>query len=108
MRFPSSGHSIIAILFLLFLNSPASAESLEPLGLQDAQLLPKNHAEFRIGLAHYNGLHNQFQKQDFDRRISEPPSLTLNLGLGERVEAQLTATCTCGKTVRTTSGAAAI
>lgn len=89
MRFSSPGHSIIAILFLLLLSSPALAQSLEPLGMQDAQLLPKNHAEFRIGLAYYDGLHNQFQRQDLDRRIAEVPSLSLNLGLGERVEAQL-------------------
>ncbi len=89
MRFFSPGHSIIAILFLLLLNSPALAQNLEPLGMQDAQLLPKNHAEFRIGLAYYDGLHNQFQKEDLDRRIAELPSLNLNLGLGERVEAQL-------------------
>lgn len=89
MRCSFLAQSIIAILFLLHLTTPALAESLEPLGLQDAQLLPKNHAEFRIGLAYYNDLHNLFQKQDLDRRLAELPSLTLNLGLGERVEAQL-------------------
>ncbi|OEU64583.1 MAG: hypothetical protein BA870_09450 [Desulfuromonadales bacterium C00003094] len=89
MRFPSSVHSVITVLLLLFLTSPALAENLEPLGLQDAQLLPKNHAEFRIGLAYYDGLHNLFQEQDKNRRLAELPSLTLNLGLGERVECQL-------------------
>lgn len=89
LRFSSSAHSVIAILLLLLLTSPALAESLEPLGLQDAQLLPKNHAEFRIGLAYYDGLHNLFQTQDKDRRLAELPSLSLNLGLGERVECQL-------------------
>ncbi len=89
MRFSSSVHTVMAILLLLFLTSPVLAENLEPLGLQDAQLLPKNHAEFRIGLAYYDGLHNLFQEQDKDRRLAELPSLTLNLGLGERVECQL-------------------
>ncbi len=89
MRFSSSAHSVIAILLLLLLTSPALAGNLEPLGLQDAQLLPKNHAEFRIGLAYYDGLHNLFQPQDIDRRLAELPSLSLNLGLGERVEGQL-------------------
>lgn len=85
----SSPHSVIAILLLLLLTSPSFAENLEPLGMQDAQLLPINHAEFRIGLAYYDGLHNLFQKQDKNRRLAELPSLTLNLGLGERVECQL-------------------
>jgi hypothetical protein len=79
----------MAILLLLLLTSPALAGNLEPLGLQDAQLLPKNHAEFRIGLAHYDGLHNLFQQKDRNRRLTELPSLTLNLGLGERVECQV-------------------
>ena len=89
MRLFFSVHSVIAILLLLLSSSPALAGNLEPLGLQDAQLLPKNRAEFRIGLAHYDGPHNLFQPQDLDRRLTELPSLTLNLGLGERVEGQL-------------------
>lgn len=89
MRFSFSAHSLIAILLLLFLTSPGLAANLEPLGLQDAQLLPKNQAEFRVGLAYYDGLHNLFQEQDKDRRLAELPSLTLNLGLGDRVECQL-------------------
>jgi hypothetical protein len=76
-------------VLLLLLTSPAWAGNLEPLGLQDAQLLPKDHAEFRIGLGYYDGLHNLFQQQDVDRRLTELPSLTLNLGLGNRVEGQL-------------------
>ncbi len=89
MRFFFSAHSVIATLLLLLLSGPALAGNLEPLGLQDAQLLPKNHAEFRIGLVYYDGLHNLFQAQDKDRRLTELPSLSLNLGLGERVEGQL-------------------
>lgn len=89
MRFSSLAHSVIAILLLLLVTSPALAENLEPLSLQDAQLLPKNQAEFRIGLAYYDGLHNLFQEQDKNRRLAELPSLALNLGLGERVECQL-------------------
>ncbi len=89
MRFYSLIHSCLAILLLLLLTSPAVAENLEPLGLQDAQLLPKNRAEFHIGLAYYDGLHNLFQEQDKNRRLAELPSLALNLGLGERVEGQL-------------------
>ncbi|MEZ4484627.1 MAG: transporter [Syntrophotaleaceae bacterium] len=89
MRFIASLHSPVVLLLLLLLGSPATAATLEPLGLQDAQLLPKNQVEFRIGLAYYDGLHNLFQQQDLDRRVAELPSLSVNLGLGERVEAQL-------------------
>ena len=89
MRSPRLFHSPAAILLLLLLARPAAGANLEPLGLQDAQLLPKNRAEFRIGAAYYDGLHNLFQEQDLDRRLVELPSLSLNLGLGERVEAQL-------------------
>lgn len=89
MRFFISRYCTIVALLLPLTVSPAAGAILEPLGLQDAQLLPKNSAEFRIGTAYYDGLHNLFQKQDLDRRIAELPSLSLNLGLGERVEAQL-------------------
>lgn len=89
MRFFVSRYSSVVALLLLLTAFPAAAATLEPLGLQDAQLLPKNHAEFRIGLAYYDGLHNLFQQQDRNRRLTELPSLSLNLGLGERVEAQL-------------------
>jgi hypothetical protein len=77
-------------LVLSFLFCPtAKAVILEPLGLQDAQLLNKETGELRIGFSYASGLRNQFQRQDLDRRVAEIPSLTLNLGLGERVEGQV-------------------
>ena len=86
--------SLLAITFGLFLLTgffPGAAEaaSLEPLGMQDAELLPKNAAEFRVGFSYYHDLHNLFQSKDRDRRLAELPALSLNLGLGERVEGQL-------------------
>ncbi len=83
--------TLISTTFILLLlsASPTLAATLEPLGLQDAQLLAKNHAEFRIGTSYYEDIHNLFQAQDSNRRLTELPSLTLNFGLGERVEAQL-------------------
>ena len=63
--------------------------TLEPLGLQDARLLQKNEGEFRIGFSYIHDLHNLFQANDLNRRIAEIPSLSLNFGLGERVEGQV-------------------
>ena len=74
---------------LLVIASPALAASLEPTGLQDGQLLQKNQAELRIGFSYADDMRNLFQSEDRDRRVMEVPSLTLNLGLAERVEAQL-------------------
>jgi hypothetical protein len=88
----SSALSIAAgILFQICLLFPynAGAASLEPLGMQDAELLAKNTAEFRIGFSYSDDLHNLFQSEDRDRRLAELPSLTLTLGLGNRVEGQL-------------------
>lgn len=79
----------LVVAALLLAATPGLASSLEPTGLQDAQLLPKNQAEFRVGASYADGTHNLFRSQDRDRRIMEAPSLTLNLGLAERVEAQL-------------------
>lgn len=80
---------LISLLALLLVATPGLAANLEPTGLQDGQLLPKNQAEFHIGFSYADGLHNQFQSEDRDRRIMEVPSLTFNLGLAERVEAQI-------------------
>jgi hypothetical protein len=75
---------------LLSLFSTASfAVSLEPLGIQDAQLLKKDTGEFRVGLSYASGLHNHFQKRDLNRRIAQIPSVALYLGMAERVEGQL-------------------
>ena len=61
---------------------------MESIGVQDARLLKKDTAEFRIGLSFSSDLHNYFQKPDLNRRLGEVPSLTLNVGLGKRVEGQ--------------------
>ena len=74
---------------LSLVSTAALATSLEPTGLQDGQLLQKNQAEFRIGFSYADDTRNLFQNEDRDRRVMEVPSLTLNLGLAERVEAQL-------------------
>jgi hypothetical protein len=80
---------LFACICLLMVSGPCLAASLEPTGLQDGQLLPKNRAELRVGLSYADGTHNLFQSEDRDRRVFEVPSLTLTLGLAERVEAQL-------------------
>lgn len=80
---------VLTLMSLLLVASPALAAILEPTGLQDGQLLGKNQAEFHIGFSYADDLHNLFQSGDRDRRVMEVPSLTLNLGLAERVEAQL-------------------
>lgn len=80
---------LIPLIALLLTAGTALGATLEPTGLQDGQLLPKNQAEFHIGFSYMDGLHNQFQGEDRDRRVMEAPSLTLNLGLAERVEAQI-------------------
>lgn len=79
----------LSILLAAGLPAVSLAASLQPVGLQDASLLPENGAEFRLGFSYADDLYNQFQSQDLDRRIAELPSLTLNLGLGQRVEGQL-------------------
>ncbi len=82
--------STILFLALFFTTATTTrAAALEPLGLQDAELLPKNNVEFRIGLSYSDDLHNLFQRENRHRRIAELPSLTLALGLGERVEGQI-------------------
>ncbi len=63
--------------------------TLEPLGTQDAALIPLNHGEFRLGVAYAANPHTLFQTAGRHRKLSELPALSLNLGLGERVEAQL-------------------
>jgi hypothetical protein len=79
----------IFLLFCLLFTGTAIAANLEPLGLQDAELLEKNRAELRVGFSYSDDLHNLFQREDRDRRVAETPALTLNLGLGERVEGQI-------------------
>ncbi len=88
MRFFFPGCAIFLFLISVAVTS-SSAASLEPLGMLDAQLLPKNHAELRIGASYQDGTRNLFRSGGNRRRLSELPSLTLNLGLGERVEGQL-------------------
>jgi hypothetical protein len=78
-----------AVLALLLTASPGLAANLEPTGMQDGQLLPENQAEFRIGFSYADDVRNLFQGEDRNRRIMEVPALTFNLGLAERVEAQL-------------------
>lgn len=80
---------LAALVVILLTGGPCLAVILEPTGLQDGQLLPKNKAEFRVGFSYADNLHNQFQDEDRDRRVFEVPSLTINLGLAERVEAQI-------------------
>jgi len=79
----------LTLMSVLLVASPALAAILEPTGLQDGQLLRKNQAEFHIGFSYADDMRNLFQSQDRDRRVIEVPSLTFNLGLAERVEAQL-------------------
>ncbi|ABA89933.1 hypothetical protein Pcar_2697 [Syntrophotalea carbinolica DSM 2380] len=81
--------SFLTLVSVLLLTSPTLAAILEPIGLQDGQLLPKNQAEFHIGFSYADGMRNLFQSEDRDRRVMEIPTLTLNLGLAERVEAQI-------------------
>jgi hypothetical protein len=81
--------SILTGILLLLLPPPTSAANLEPTGLQDAHLLKKNAAEIRLGVSYAYKLRLPFQIKDKDRRLAEIPALTLNLGLGDRVEGQL-------------------
>jgi hypothetical protein len=81
--------SVLAGILLLLTAPTAFAANLEPTGLQDAHLLEKGTAEFRLGFSYADRLRTPFQKDDRDRRVAEVPSLALNLGLGERVEGQL-------------------
>jgi hypothetical protein len=88
--FHAMGRVSLLAGILLLLSSPAALSAiLEPTGLQDAHLLAKNTAEFRLGLSYAEDVRTPFQRQNLDRRVAEIPSLTLNLGLGERVEGQL-------------------
>lgn len=90
MNFRSAkGLTACLILAGILLAGTAQAAILEPTGLQNGQLLPKNSAELRVGFSYADGLHNQFQRENRNRRLMEVPSLTLNLGLGERVEGQI-------------------
>lgn len=86
MRFP---YPLLVLLILLSLPLQGFAASLAPLGMQDGRLLPLNAAEARFGLSYADRLHNLFQDQDFDRRLAEAPSLSLSVGLGERIEGQM-------------------
>lgn len=87
---PATIRKCFLVFFVVIMTAgPCLAASLEPTGLQDGQLLPKNRAEFRIGFSYADDMRNQFQSEDRNRRVMETPSLTLNLGLAERVEAQL-------------------
>jgi len=80
---------LISVFLIGGMPTPSPAALLEPLGLQDGSLLPKNGVEVRVGFDYADDLYNQFQSEDLDRRVAGIPSLTLNLGLGERVEGQL-------------------
>lgn len=80
---------LVSLVILLLTAGTSLAANLEPTGLQDGQLLPKNQAEFRIGVSYADSQRNLFQSEDRNRRVMELPTLTLNLGLAERVEAQL-------------------
>ncbi|MEZ4601513.1 MAG: transporter [Syntrophotaleaceae bacterium] len=77
------------LLLIGLFTAAVEAATLEPLGMQDAELLSKNEAEFRIGFSYSHDLHNLFQSEHHDRRLAELPALSLNLGLGERVEGQM-------------------
>jgi len=80
------------MLFLTFLTmvpSGAFGDSLYPLGMKDARLLPKDTGSLRVGISYAEELHNLFQRQNLNRRIAEIPTLSISLGLGERVEGEL-------------------
>lgn len=81
--------SILVGILLIGPVPAAFAANLQPTGLQDAHLLKKNTAEFRLGFSWADRLRTPFQLEDRDRRVAEIPALTLDLGLGERVEGQL-------------------
>ncbi len=70
-------------------SSPCTAASLFPLQTEDARLLPRDAGEFRLGLSYSEGLRQQFQREDTDRRLAELPGIALRVGLGDRVEGQL-------------------
>jgi len=68
--------------------APGWSANLMPLGVQDAQLLRENQAEIRFGMSYTEDVTNLFRPQQ-DRSVAETPSLTMNIGLGNRVEGQI-------------------
>lgn len=81
--------SVLLLLLVLLWAGPGTAANLSPLGLQDAQVLPKDWAEVRFGMSYSQDLSNFFQEDDHGRDVAETPALQFNVGLGDRVEGQL-------------------
>ena len=83
--------TLFRYLFFCWILFPADAlsASLDPLQLRDARLLPMDAAEVRFGLDYAHDDRQLFQPTDSRRRLAQLPTVALRLGLGERVESQL-------------------
>jgi len=89
MPFRSRLHRILSFCVLcLALPVAATAASLQPLGIKDADTLPSGKAELRFGISYLSDSYLLFQKQGTDRTQVSVPELGLNLGLGKRIEVE--------------------
>lgn len=82
--------SLLLTICILCLGLPLTgiAANMQPLGIQDAATLPSGKAEFRFGMDYLSDSYLLFQKQSTDRTQVSLPEISLNLGLGKRVEVQ--------------------
>lgn len=86
-----SGSQII--IFFLWLNVlPAHAWNQLPLPTESPKVLPAGHVQFNFGLQYLSNKNFPFSpfSEDFDRDVLSFPMLGIQVGLGKRVELQVT------------------